>query len=187
MCVKISVNQAWLSLHAVGDVLTALTGASPHLFTFSLSILPPFSMKRPSLLLSHQTLCFRCPASVSTRPEGSWNEEEGCFVHSFDLINNIRLCFKCFSAVVPSLYCFYLVQCSKSRTVGLKKFVIRYKNARASFICPGLSGSSGQVMITGFSDQCEVRRVCQVHAGETNISCFEHPSVAAKHRSHLAF
>lgn len=35
MCVKISVNQAWLSLHAVGDVLTALTGASPHLFTFS--------------------------------------------------------------------------------------------------------------------------------------------------------
>lgn len=35
VCVKISVNQAWLSVHAVGDVLTAFTGGSPHLFTFN--------------------------------------------------------------------------------------------------------------------------------------------------------
>ncbi len=120
MCVKISVNQAWLSLHAVE---TCWQHSQVHLHISSLLVstfLPPFSMKRPSLLLSQQTLCFRCPASVSTRPEGSWNKEEGCFVHSFDVINNIRIDLNV-SVLLYQVFFFLLGAMLKIENCGVEK------------------------------------------------------------------
>lgn len=159
------------------------------------------SCTTPGSVLQVSSICQHLTGGIRLPYQGVfWNEEAGCFVNSFAVINNIRYWFHFFYALVQR--CFQVsTRCNAQlKGAGLKNQKSRLKakgvcrrtpspeNANTPLICTGLSGSSGQVMITGFSgsvwSQLNLPSPCR---REQHSALWTSRCVAAKSRSHLAF